>query len=78
VNGRVRVVDCAELTSRGVAPEVLNPDANAGLVQGLLLSVDEAYFHCPRSFQFAELWNPATIAANSKRSIKDLKTAAGS
>jgi uncharacterized protein len=73
VNGRIRVVEPDELASIGIAPEVLNPDGNAGLVQGLMLSVDEAYFHCPRSFQFAELWNNDTIAANRKRSIKDLK-----
>jgi predicted pyridoxine 5'-phosphate oxidase superfamily flavin-nucleotide-binding protein len=73
VNGRVRVVDRADLEARGVAPEVLNPDGNAGLVQGLLLDVDEAYFHCPRSFQFAALWNTEAIAVNAKKSIKDLK-----
>lgn len=73
VNGRVRVVESAQLDAMGIAPELLNPDANAGLIQGLMLDIDEAYFHCPRSFQFAELWNAETIAANRARSIKDLK-----
>jgi uncharacterized protein len=72
VNGRISVVEADDLRSRGIAPEVLNADANAGLVQGMLLAVDEAYFHCPRSFRFAELWNTDTIAANRSRSIKDL------
>ena len=76
VNGRVRVVEAAELAERGIVPEVSNADGNSGLVQGLLLSVDEAYLHCPRSFRFAELWNAETIAANSKLSIKDLRPAA--
>lgn len=75
VNGRVRVVEPDELKTMGIKPELLNPDGNAGLIQGLVLEVDEAYFHCPRSFQFAELWNTDTIAANRKRSIKDLKAA---
>ena len=53
-------------------PEVANPDHNSGLVQGVLLHVDEAYFHCPRSFRFAELWNVQTIEANATLSLKDL------
>jgi predicted pyridoxine 5'-phosphate oxidase superfamily flavin-nucleotide-binding protein len=76
VNGRVRVVEPAELDSMGIQPEVWNGDTNSGLIQGILLSIDEAYFHCPRSFQFADLWNTETIEANAKRSLKDLKVAA--
>jgi uncharacterized protein len=76
VNGRIRVVEHAELDAMGVQPEVSNGDANSGLIQGILLSIDEAYFHCPRSFQFADLWNTETIEANRKRSLKDLKVAA--
>ena len=78
VNGRVRVIEPDELGKRGIAPELSNPDGNSRLVQGLLLHVDEAYFHCPRSFQFAELWNTETIAANRSRSLKDLKEPAAS
>jgi PPOX class probable FMN-dependent enzyme len=73
VNGRVSVVEPDDLARRGVVPEIRNPDGNSNLVQGLLLEIDEAYFHCPRSFQFAELWNSETIEANRKRSLKDLK-----
>ena len=73
VNGRVRVVEGDALKARGLQSEVNNPDANAGLVQGLMLDIDEAYFHCPRSFQFAQLWDAETIAANRGRSLKDLK-----
>ena len=75
VNGRVRVVEYTELEAMGIAPELLNPDGNSGLVQGLLLDIDEAYLHCPRSFQFAELWNAETIAVNRAKSLKDLKAA---
>jgi predicted pyridoxine 5'-phosphate oxidase superfamily flavin-nucleotide-binding protein len=73
VNGRVRVVERADLEARGIAPEVLNADGNSGLIQGLVVDVDEAYLHCPRSFQFAALWNTETIAANAKKSLKDLR-----
>ena len=73
VNGRVTVLDGDDVADLGVAPEVLNPDDNAGLVQGIRLDIDEAYFHCPRSMQFAGLWDTETIAANSEQSIKSLR-----
>jgi hypothetical protein len=73
VNGRVRVMEGDELKTSGIVPQVRNPDANAGLIQGLVLDIDEAYFHCPRSFQFADLWDADTIATNRARSLKDLK-----
>lgn len=73
VNGRVTRVEGTELAEMGLRAEVLNPDENSGLVQGIQLHVDEAYFHCPRSFRFADLWDPETIAVNAKRSIKDLR-----
>ena len=72
VNGRIRIADQEELLSRGIEPEVHAPDDNSGLIQGVLLSVDEAYFHCPRSMRFARLWDTDTIARNSTLSIKAL------
>jgi uncharacterized protein len=72
VNGRVEIVDRERLVTLGVAPELSYSDANSTLVQGIVLRVDEAYFHCPRSFLFADLWNTDTIEANAKRSLKDL------
>lgn len=73
VNGRVEVIEETVLTQRGITVTVRNPDDNAVLAQGLLLHIDEAYFHCPRSMQFADLWNTDTIAENRERSIKSLK-----
>src|SRR5690606_27636785 len=72
VNGRVRVVEPAELEIMVVEPEVQWTDDNTRLIQGLLLTVDEAYFHCPRAFKVADLWNPSTIEANASLSLKDL------
>ena len=72
VNGRVQIVDLDALLARGIAPELCMTDANSKLLQGFLLLIDEAYFHCPRSFQFADLWNTETIEANTRRSLKDL------
>lgn len=72
VNGRTELVEGAALSARGVAPELHWSDENAGLIQGILLHVDEAYFHCPRSMHFANLWDVATIRTNSARSLKSL------
>lgn len=73
VNGRVELLEPERLAAMGIEPELLNPDGNSALVQGILVHVDEAYLHCPRSFRFAELWNTATIEANARRSLKDLR-----
>lgn len=72
VNGRVRFVEREELEELNMEAEVRNPDENSMIVQGLMLTVDEAYFHCPRAFRFAELWNTETIAKNADRSLKEI------
>lgn len=72
VNGRARFVEQQELEELNIAAEVLNADDNSMLIQGLMLTVDEAYFHCPRAFRFAELWNTETIAKNAARSFKEI------
>lgn len=72
VNGRVEVLEPGTLAERGIQPEVFAPDDNAGLIQGILIHIDESYFHCPRSMQFADLWNVDTISANAEKSLKSL------
>ena len=64
VNGTARVVDADEV--RRIAGELSlhNPDEDALLLQGLLIEVDVAYSHCPRSLTFADVWNSDTIQQN--------------
>ena len=73
VNGRVRVIEVDDPEIADLSPDIHNPDAHAGLVQGIELKVDEAYFHCPRSQQFADLWNIESIAANQTKSLKSMQ-----
>ena len=73
VNGRIELLEPDALKARKIEPELNWTDGNSGLIQGILLHIDEAYFHCPRSMQFADLWNTATIEVNSQRSLKTLK-----
>lgn len=72
VNGRVRLASAEALADRQVQPELYYTDDNSTLVQGVLMDIDEAYFHCPRAFQFASLWDTDTIRENAGRSIKSL------
>lgn len=64
VNGTARVVDAADLATRGIALEVFDPDDNAALLQGLLVEVEQAYAHCPRALSFSRLWDEEVIAHN--------------
>jgi uncharacterized protein len=64
VNGRARLVDREEVLRHVAGLSVHWKDDNTVLLQGVLVEVEEAYSHCPRSFRFANLWNPETIAAN--------------
>lgn len=72
VNGRVRRISADEVRKLVLQPELHWADANSLLIQGLLVDIDQAYFHCPRSFQFADLWNTQTQQDNASRSLKDV------
>mgnify|MGYP003575099841 FL=1 len=62
VNGKVRVIDKAEMPH--VRLEVHNPDDKAEILQGLMLDVDESYSHCPRALKFSRLWDVDEITKN--------------
>ena len=62
VNGRVKVVDRAELSD--VRLEVFDPDEKAEILQGLLVDVEESYSHCPRALKFSKLWDVNEISKN--------------
>jgi PPOX class probable FMN-dependent enzyme len=62
INGRVRVVDRADLPD--VELEVFNADEKAEILQGLLVDVEESYSHCPRALKFSKLWDTEQIAKN--------------
>jgi uncharacterized protein len=68
VNGRVEVVDRDALLARKINLEIFNPDEEAKVLQGLLLTVEEAYGHCPRALKFSNLWDEATITQNKTAS----------
>jgi PPOX class probable FMN-dependent enzyme len=60
VNGVARIVDRTELlamTGNGVA----SPSTERGLLQGIVIEVEEAYGHCPRAMSYSDLWNTDRI-----------------
>ncbi len=72
VNGSATIVDKAELERRQIGLSLHNPDDNARNLQGLLITVEEAYGHCPRALKFSRLWDVDTIRANqSQRPVSD-------
>jgi len=65
INGRVKVVDRAEL--KDVQLEVNQPDDHAKVLQGLLVDVEESYSHCPRALKFSDLWNVEQISQTTAK-----------
>ena len=61
VNGRVRMVSRQELDQYDVEDSMYNPDGNRDVLQGIVVEVEEAYGHCPRALNYADLWNPEVI-----------------
>ncbi len=72
VNGQVRFVEPGELAELNVEAEVHNADDNSMVIQGLMLSVEEAYFHCPRAFRFSEVWDTDVISRNAGLSFSEI------
>ena len=64
VNGRVTLLDADEVRRLEVEASVNNPDDRTMVLQGILVEVDEGYGHCPRSINFAKLWDVDNIQAN--------------
>lgn len=64
VNGRVEILDKAQLEANQVVLDVFSPDENATILQGLLFTVEESYSHCPRAMAFSNIWSAETIQQN--------------
>ncbi len=56
VNGKSEFVTKEELNTLEIELEVHNPDDNSKVQQGILVTVEEAYGHCPRALNFSKLW----------------------
>ena len=56
VNGTMEFVSKEELARLEVELEVHNPDDNSKVQQGIMVSIEEAYGHCPRALNFSKLW----------------------
>ncbi len=59
VNGSVEIVERARLDDLQIELQVFEPDENAKILQGVVVSVSESYGHCPRALAFSRLWDGA-------------------
>ena len=73
INGQVEPVDKSTIFDEPNVGDSPLYSENSEIVQGLRIRIEEAYFHCPRSFEFADLWNTERIKENKNRSITGLK-----
>ena len=73
INGQVEPVDKSTIFDQANVGDSPLYSENSEIVQGLRIRIEEAYFHCPRSFEFADLWNTKRIKENKNRSITSLK-----
>jgi PPOX class probable FMN-dependent enzyme len=65
VNGKASIVSHDEIEQLIVKAEVHNPDDNSKILQGILMEINEAYGHCPRAFNFSNLWDTQQIDLNN-------------
>ena len=64
VNGKVSFLEADEVKKLELEADVFNPDDRTMVIQGLLVEVEEAYGHCPRSLNFGEVWDIDQIQRN--------------
>ena len=64
VNGRATMIDAAEVTRLQVDASVHNPDEERGVLQGIVVEVEEAYGHCPRALNYGKVWDVDRITEN--------------
>jgi PPOX class probable FMN-dependent enzyme len=64
VNGTVTILSGDEVKRREIEAAVNNPDDRTVVLQGVLIDVEEAYGHCPRAINFADLWDIEQIERN--------------
>ena len=64
INGRVTLIDAAEVSRLEVDASVHNPDESRWVLQGILVQVEEAYGHCPRALNYGRVWDVECIRAN--------------
>ena len=75
VNGKVTIVDKAELDLQNIELSLYEYDDNSKHLQGMLIEVVEAFGHCPRAFKFSCIWDVEEIAANqAERPIPERST----
>ncbi|MBF0277391.1 MAG: pyridoxamine 5'-phosphate oxidase family protein [SAR324 cluster bacterium] len=61
VNGTARRFSREDIAKENIEMEIFDPDEEAKILQGLYITVEESYSHCPRSSIFSRVWDPEVI-----------------
>ncbi len=64
VNGTAERLTGKEIEERGIELEIFDPDKEARFIQGLYITVNESYVHCPRALRFSRIWDIDQINKN--------------
>ena len=57
VNGTVSVVTREELDRHQVEESMYNPDGYRGVLQGIVVEIEESFGHCPRALSYSAFWD---------------------
>ena len=66
VNGSAQFVTKKDMDEQGMALNLYETDDKSIYLQGLLVTVEESYAHCPRALTFSHLWDTDIISMNSE------------
>jgi uncharacterized protein len=75
VNGRVTIVSREALDRHQVEHSMYNPDGDRSVQQGIVVEVEEAYTHCPRSINYSRLWDEEEIRRRKQGGHHPLRAA---
>ena len=64
VNGTAERLTREQIEEKGIKLDIFDPDDEAKVIQGLYITVNESYVHCPRALLFSRIWNTDQINKN--------------
>ena len=64
INGSAQVVRPGNDEYEKLELNVFSPEENRKLIQAIVVTVSEAYSHCPRAVSYSKLWDTEKISSN--------------
>ena len=67
VNGKAQFISKEEMNSQNIVLQLYEQDDKSIYLQGLLVTIEESYTHCPRALTFSHLWDTEIIESNKEQ-----------